>query len=332
MRVFSRSNSSPLLVASASLLLLIVVSSAISRQSLPSARNVVVPGFGPDGIRSWELRASQATSVRNGFILAREVLLSTFQGSSLQTLAKSPVARFHPDHGVAESNASIFVEGLRYEIQGEGWQWDSNRSRMHILTNARTAFDDRLTSFLSLDDSDHCASKEPLPARVEDEANATQPTIITSRSLDLVTTPEGHRFLFTGEVVVLGTNLTVHCHQLEILSNRDANSSVSGEEVGGISFIEAKGSVKIRQEGRFGSAEKAAIDVPAGIVTLIGSARLEDDRGKLSGETITWERGKRAVVRSGVDGRARVELPPLPDFGLGKKLEDPSDKSQKKPQ
>ena len=173
--------------------------------------------------------------------------------------------------------------------------------------------------------------KEQSAKTSEDEANASRSTVITSDKLDLLTTKGGHRFLFTGNATVEGTYLRVSCDELEILSRREVNATDPSGKVGRISFIVAKGNVHITQVGRVATADKATIDVPAGIVTMMGSAVLEDDRGKVTGEVIIMERGKRrAEVRGGRGNRPKVELPSLPDLRFGKNKKKPEKKKGKK--
>lgn len=173
--------------------------------------------------------------------------------------------------------------------------------------------------------------KEQPAKTFEDDANASRPTVIASDKLDLLTNKEGHRFLFAGNVTVEGTDLRVSCDELEILSRPEANATDPIAKVGRISFIVAKGNVNIKQVGRVGTADKATIDVPLGIVTMMGSAVLEDDRGKVTGEVIIMERGKRrAEVRGGRGNRPKVELPSLPDLRFGEKKQKPEEKQGKK--
>ena len=173
--------------------------------------------------------------------------------------------------------------------------------------------------------------KEQSAKTSENDANASRSTVITSDNLDLRTTKEGHRFLFTGNATVEGTNLQVSCDELEILSRREVNATDPIGKVGRISFIVAKGNVHITQVGRMATANKATIDIPTGIVTMMGSAVLEDDRGKVTGEVIIMERGKRrAEVRGGSGNRLKVELPPLPDLRFGKNKKKPEKKEGKK--
>lgn len=111
-------------------------------------RNAVVPGFGPDGVRSWELRASQVVPQDAGVVKARDILLSTFQGAKVETLVQSPTARFRTEKGSAQSQSPIHLKGVGYEIRGVGWEWDANQSRIRIKSKVKAVFDDELTSFL----------------------------------------------------------------------------------------------------------------------------------------------------------------------------------------
>tara|TARA_B100000959_G_scaffold217406_1_gene229283 strand:+ start:314 stop:646 length:333 start_codon:yes stop_codon:yes gene_type:complete len=109
---------------------------------------VVVPGFGSDGVRTWELRASKAAPRDAGVVDARDLLLSTFAGPKIETLTQSPAAQFHTEEGRALSEATLRVQGPGYEISGEGWEWDANQSRIRIKAKVKAVFEDELTPFL----------------------------------------------------------------------------------------------------------------------------------------------------------------------------------------
>ena len=166
------------------------------------------------------------------------------------------------------------------------------------------------------------------------EENATQPTTIESDTAELVTTKAGHRFYFAGKVVVVGTDLLLKCDKLEILSGRESNSSKTSAKVGKISLMVARGNVSIKQKGSYGSGDKAIMEAVTGLFTLLGSpAVLIDERGKLEGNEILFERGKgRAELRGGAGNRPRVELPELPvlpNFGRGSKKKKSIQEKQK---
>ena len=106
------------------------------------ARNVAVPGFGEDGLRIWEMRASQAIPLAHGVVDAKDLLLTTFSGPKVETILKSPNARFRTEDGNATSDSRIQVTGPGYEISGKGWEWDANRSRIQIKANAKAVFNE----------------------------------------------------------------------------------------------------------------------------------------------------------------------------------------------
>ena len=156
------------------------------------------------------------------------------------------------------------------------------------------------------------------------EENATRATTIDSDRAELVTTKAGHRFYFVGNVVVKATDLLLNCDELEILSKRESNSSKSSAKVGKISLMVARGKVSIKQKESLGTGDKATMQADTGLFLLHGSpAVLVDERGKLEGNEIVFERGKgRAELRGRAGNRPRVELPELPalpNFGRGAK-------------
>ena len=106
------------------------------------ARNVAVPGFGEDGLRIWEMRASRALPLADGIVDANDFLLTTFSGPKVETVLKSPNARFRTEDGNATSDSLIHVSGPGYEIFGKGWEWDANRSRIQIKANVKAVFNE----------------------------------------------------------------------------------------------------------------------------------------------------------------------------------------------
>ena len=110
------------------------------------ARNVAVPGFGEDGIRIWEMRASQAIPLAHGVVDAKDLLLTTFSGPKVETILKSPNARFRTEDGNSTSDSRIQVTGPGYEISGKGWEWDANRSRIQIKANVKAVFNEEFAN------------------------------------------------------------------------------------------------------------------------------------------------------------------------------------------
>jgi hypothetical protein len=112
------------------------------------ARNVAVPGFGENGLRIWEMRASQAIPLADGIVDAKDLVLTTFSGPKVETVLKSPNARFRTEDGNATSDSLIHVSGPGYEISGKGWEWDANRSRIQIKANVKAVFNEEFHDLL----------------------------------------------------------------------------------------------------------------------------------------------------------------------------------------
>jgi hypothetical protein len=106
------------------------------------AINIAVPGFGEDGLRIWEMRASRAITLTDGIVDVNDLLLTTFSGPKVETVLKSPNARFRTEDGNATSDSLLLVSGPGYEISGKGWEWDANRSRVKINANVKAVFNE----------------------------------------------------------------------------------------------------------------------------------------------------------------------------------------------
>ena len=128
-------------------ILLVVAIAAIAGANVENARpggarNVAVPGFGEDGLRIWEMRAPQAIPLVDGIVDAKDLVLTTFSGPKVETILKSPNARFRTEDGNATSDSRIQGTGPGYEISGKGWEWDANRSRIQIKANVKAVFNE----------------------------------------------------------------------------------------------------------------------------------------------------------------------------------------------
>jgi len=88
------------------------------------------------------MRASQALPLADGIVDANNFLLTTFSGPKVETVLKSPNARFRTEDGNATSDSQIQVSGPGYEISGKGWEWDANRSRIQIKANVKAVFNE----------------------------------------------------------------------------------------------------------------------------------------------------------------------------------------------
>jgi lipopolysaccharide transport protein LptA len=153
---------------------------------------------------------------------------------------------------------------------------------------------------------------KPLPA-----ADST-PTVIDSDRLEMVTLEEETHFVFSDNVIVTATNMTVRCDRLEVFAGRHANAAEGEQtnELGRIQRIFAIGNVRIEQEGRQATSGRAEVFPQEGMIVLTENPVIEDSQGRVSGERIVLYQGEsRAVVESGATQPARVFLPTLPDLG-----------------
>jgi lipopolysaccharide transport protein LptA len=159
------------------------------------------------------------------------------------------------------------------------------------------------------------ASSAAPPAEGLSAEERSPATVIESDSMEMVTTDEETRFVFSNNVRVTGNNLTVHCDRLEVLSARHDNDRDAAPELGRIQTIFALGNVRIQQETRLATAGRAELFPQEGKIVLLDSPMIIDDQGRVSGERITLYQGEsRAVVDSGEGRPARIILPSLPDL------------------
>lgn len=149
----------------------------------------------------------------------------------------------------------------------------------------------------------------PPPAKELPTAETT-PTVIDSDRAEMLMLEEETQFVFTDNVTVTATNLTVRCDRLEAYTSRDEAAR------GDLDRILAMGNVRIEQEGRFATSGRAEVLLLEGVIVLTENPVLRNEQGSVSGDRITFYRGdSRVVVERGESRRARVVLPNLPDLG-----------------
>lgn len=151
------------------------------------------------------------------------------------------------------------------------------------------------------------------------------PTVIESDHLKMTTLEEETRFIFSENVKVTTTDMTVFCDRLEVFAGRQDGSEEPApapatedpaedemSKLGRIDRIHAIGNVRILQEDREATSGRAEVFPQEGRVVLTENPILRNEQGKVSGGRITFYQGEReAVVESG----SRVELPSIPALG-----------------
>ena len=150
---------------------------------------------------------------------------------------------------------------------------------------------------------------------VNDSPAELHDTVVKSQLLKMVEEPERTRFLFSNEVEVTATNLTVTCKQLNLITRMVDNANTSNKTSLELERIEAVDNVLIAQKGRTSTSKKAFILPKESKVVLEGMAGVQDEDGRVAGHRITLLQGqRRAIVEGGgPEGeRARITLPAIP--------------------
>ncbi len=171
----------------------------------------------------------------------------------------------------------------------------------------------------------------PASAQTASPANADPKTVIESDYLELVTTEDENRFLFTGQVKVRATNMEASCDRMEVIANRteDSDPSATLGEIGSIDMIIAEGNVVVTQAGRTAEAGRAEIFPKEGRVLLMDNPKITDERGAVAtGPVMELLQGERKARIRGLAGqpigegeRPKVVLPSIPDLGFDESAE-----------
>jgi len=305
-----------------------------SKSNFSSVLNIKIPGFNDSGFLSWEIHADKINKKEKSLIFAFNPSIYTYQNQKIQLTANTSSGQFDLKSGSAWGNDSMVVAGDGFSGQGMGWHWlektSSGFNQIIFRNRAEITFLGGLNNSFTFDyqnEGRDCSPDDSIDEHVGNVKNPV-PTIASANYLEFLSVEEGvHRFLMDGNVSISGNNLHLTCEKVELLFIKDANES-SGE-IGRIKEIEALGNVVLSQRGRNSFANEMTLDVPNGTAELRGSlksgklARVVDDEwGEASGEKIILMKGKRmAKVVGNKDGRPRLELPPIPDFGFDLKKE-----------
>lgn len=147
-----------------------------------------------------------------------------------------------------------------------------------------------------------------------EEIKSLEPTIIISNILEMNKKETSQIYVFEEAVEVTATNLFANCDTLEVrvISSSLGENSGALEELS-VESINAVGNVRVEQEGRISTSNRAIIDPIGERLILEGSAWVNDSRGQVRGERLILNRGERkAIVEGDGEGkRATVTLPKL---------------------
>lgn len=131
---------------SAALLLLFTLAASALGQIRPEApvRNFLLPRFGEDGYKIWDLRGSKGTYLDAARIRVEGMKLRVFSGGAarrLETSIESPEALIHIEENRAEGRGTLFITGPNYRLAGEDWEWNGDAGRIRVHSRVRVVFD-----------------------------------------------------------------------------------------------------------------------------------------------------------------------------------------------
>jgi len=140
-------------------------------------------------------------------------------------------------------------------------------------------------------------------------------TVIQSQSLDMRSTADETTSVFTGNVVVTGTDLRITCDRLEVVSVRigDNNDTIGKQDR--FKSLLATGHVRIVQGDREASCGRAQV-LPRDDKVILTDQPVVIDHGNntvATGDPIELLRGERRVQGTNV----HITLPPIKDLGFG---------------
>lgn len=142
---------------------------------------------------------------------------------------------------------------------------------------------------------------------------APQRTELTADYLESTSTATETRAICTGNVRLTGTNLTVVCDRLEIISARDFDPTSTIGELKGFKYLLATGNVRVVQGTREATCGRAEV-LPAQDKVILTENPVVLDRAAdivFRGEQITFLRGEQRLEVK----QPHASGPTLPDLG-----------------
>lgn len=154
------------------------------------------------------------------------------------------------------------------------------------------------------------------------------PTEILSGAAEAVSTEKETTFTFSQGVTVTGTNLQLTCRELVVVALRSGDVAATLGKQENFKSLVATGGVRIIQNDREATAEKAEIFPGEDMVVLSGNPVIRGTKDQWEqsgvGQRLILYRGQRRAVFAGPEGtRNRLLLPPLKDLSYDKEKEKP---------
>jgi lipopolysaccharide export system protein LptA len=156
-----------------------------------------------------------------------------------------------------------------------------------------------------------------LGLRAATPAAVPQRTTLEADLLDMITTDTETRATFTGNVVLTGTNLRIACDRLEVIANRVGEKGDAIDTIEHFKYLLATGNVRILQDQREATCQRAEVLPLEETVVLTGEPVLIDKSTDsiFAGEKISLLRGERQVIVE----KPRFDGPDLKDMGANAK-------------
>ncbi|PTX97714.1 LptA/OstA family protein [Opitutus sp. ER46] len=145
----------------------------------------------------------------------------------------------------------------------------------------------------------------------------TTPTVIEADRSDMVSTEVETTFTFRQNVVVTATNMKLMCDQLVVVAPRTGDTKATFGTQEKFKSLVATGHVRILQNDREATCERAEVFPGDDKVVLTGNPRIRTLDGSYvaDGPVMELHRGER---RASIQGHTRITLPPLKDLGYDK--------------
>ena len=147
------------------------------------------------------------------------------------------------------------------------------------------------------------------------------PTEIESGSAEMVSTDKETTFTFGQGVTVTATNLKLTCRDLVVLAVRSGDPSATIGKQEQFKSMVATGSVRIVQNDREATCDRAEVFPGENKVILTGNPRVRslDGQYQATGPAMELLRGeRRARIIGNATERPRITLPALKDLGYEK--------------
>jgi lipopolysaccharide export system protein LptA len=141
-----------------------------------------------------------------------------------------------------------------------------------------------------------------------------QPTVIESTALDMKSTETETTSIFTGNVIVTGTNMRLTCDRLEVVAIRQHDASATIGKIERFKSLIAEGNVRIVQGDREAACGKAVV-LPGDDKITLTERPVVTDKGvgwTWTGDELLLLRGERQVRGTNV----RIVGPPVKDLGF----------------